>query len=154
MKNSVTNRSASAVGSRRPSIARPRCTSGHANPTQVFIESLKKVDQLEADLVLPAHEDVFEDLHGRIAEIIAHHEARLAHALQAIDLEAKTAYEIAAEMPWLSDADTGEEKAFADLDESGRAMATGEAWAHLEYLRFKGKVCTEPKDGLIYYKAV
>ena len=123
------------------------------NPLAIFIDSLKKVDQLDADLVFPAHEHVFEDLHGRISEIISHHEVRLEHALEAIRHESKTAYEIASEMPWISDVETGEETTFADLDASGRAMAAGETWAHLEYLRFEGRVEKESRDDLIFYRA-
>ena len=124
------------------------------NPLAVFIDSLKRVDKLEADIVLPAHEYVFEDLHGRIAELLCHHESRLEHALEAIRHEAKTAYQVASEMPWMAEAGSGEEMAFSELDAAGRAMAAGEAWAHLEYLRFESKVEQETKDELVLYKAV
>jgi hypothetical protein len=57
-------------------------------------------------------------------------------------------------MPWMADVSAGEEVAFADLDEAGRAMAAGEAWAHLEYLRIDGRVTRESRDGLTLYRAV
>jgi glyoxylase-like metal-dependent hydrolase (beta-lactamase superfamily II) len=123
------------------------------NPLGAYLDSLRNTDHLDVDLVLPAHEEVFEDFHGRIAEIIAHHEERLDHALNAVREEAKTAYDIAAEIPWTMDHDAGEAASFAELDGLGRGLATGETMAHLEYLRVACSVVTELKGELVFYRA-
>src|SRR6185437_13134090 len=49
-----------------------------ADPLDDYIESLTRVEQLEVDLVLPAHGDPFTDHRGRIATIKAHHDDRKA----------------------------------------------------------------------------
>jgi glyoxylase-like metal-dependent hydrolase (beta-lactamase superfamily II) len=123
------------------------------NPLGAYLDSLREVNKLDVDLVLPGHEEVFEGLQRRVSEIIAHHKDRLDHALKAIKHEAKTAYNVAAEMPWTVDAKLGEEVSFNALDALGRGMATGETLAHLEYLIDKERVTKESRDGVILYKA-
>ena len=53
-------------------------TQQFPNPLGEYLESLLKVQNLDVDEVLPAHEYRFADLHGRLDEIITHHADRLA----------------------------------------------------------------------------
>jgi glyoxylase-like metal-dependent hydrolase (beta-lactamase superfamily II) len=124
------------------------------NPLGLYFDSLREIDKLDVALVLPGHDNVFEDLHERIEGIISHHGARLDHALEAIQEGAKTAYEIAADMPWMAEAQTDEGVSFADMDPMSRGLATGETMAHLEYLRFECKVKTESNNGKLLYRRV
>ena len=54
------------------------------NPLQLYLESLGRFDELPADtLVLPSHGKPFRGLHTRIAQLRAHHAARLAEVMDA-----------------------------------------------------------------------
>jgi len=55
------------------------------NPLKEYLASLEKVRQLEVDVVLPAHRNVFHDLTGRIAELKEHHATRLTQILDSLD---------------------------------------------------------------------
>lgn len=124
------------------------------NPLRSYLASLKKVEKLPVDLVLPAHEHVFDGLRQRVGEIASHHEERTGHIVRALWREAKTAYQIALELPWTPDSITGEETSFGDLDVFGKVMATGETLAHLQYLLGEGKVELESRDGMALYRGV
>lgn len=108
-----------------------------------FLRSLAKVRPLPARLVLPAHGPVFTDLVGRVDELLAHHEKRLAQCLAAISTDtrtdagtaASTAYEVARQLPW-----TRREKAFTELSLFNRLLAVWETLAHLELLLSRGAV--------------
>ena len=52
-------------------------TQQAADPLGDFLASLSKLQGLETDEVLPAHEYRFSDLAGRLDEMIAHHDDRL-----------------------------------------------------------------------------
>ncbi|WP_019139830.1 MBL fold metallo-hydrolase [Noviherbaspirillum massiliense] len=55
-----------------------------ANPVKLYLDSLEKFRGLPEDtLVLPSHGKPFRGLHTRIAQLIDHHEARLAEVLAA-----------------------------------------------------------------------
>ena len=45
-----------------------------ANPLGDYLDSLRKVQNLPASIVLPGHGEPFTDLAGRVQEIIEHHE--------------------------------------------------------------------------------
>jgi glyoxylase-like metal-dependent hydrolase (beta-lactamase superfamily II) len=55
-----------------------------ANPLQLYLDSLARYERLPADtLVLPSHGKPFRGLHTRIAQLRAHHAARLAEVVAA-----------------------------------------------------------------------
>ena len=124
------------------------------NPLGSYLASLRMTRDLEVDMILPAHEHVFNDLRRRIGEIISHHEERLHDAMSSIQHDAKTAYQIASELPWLVNPQTGVGMPFANIDALGKGLATGETLAHLEYLRVEGKLERETKGDILFYKAV
>jgi glyoxylase-like metal-dependent hydrolase (beta-lactamase superfamily II) len=62
------------------------------------MESLKKVQQLDVELVLPAHGAVYKDPRYRAHRLIQHHEYRKQEMHDTIRQHAKTAYEIALEV--------------------------------------------------------
>ncbi len=49
----------------------------HSNPLGDYLESLRKVQDLATEEILPAHEYRFSGLHDRIEEIMVHHAERL-----------------------------------------------------------------------------
>jgi glyoxylase-like metal-dependent hydrolase (beta-lactamase superfamily II) len=122
------------------------------NPLKSYLASLKEVDRLDVDIVLPGHEHIFTDLHKRIGELFSHHEQRVDDILNVIRDEEKTAYQIASEVPWILETEGGKVVCFADLAVFDRGMATGETLAHLEYLRMGGKVKRISREGIAFYK--
>ena len=54
------------------------------NPLGQYLQSLRKVGELDADLVLPAHGDPFRSISRRVRELLAHHDEREAEVLEAV----------------------------------------------------------------------
>ena len=73
---------------------------GVENPLQDYLNSLKKVEQLDVKLLLTAHGTPVEDMYGRIKELYQHHEHRLAEVVQILGDKQKTAYDVAKDMTW------------------------------------------------------
>jgi glyoxylase-like metal-dependent hydrolase (beta-lactamase superfamily II) len=111
------------------------------NPLRLYLESLERYRPLAADtLVLPSHGLPFRGLHARLDALRAHHEERLARALDALDTPRSGAELI----PVL----------FArELDSHQYGFAIGETLAHLHYLEWQGRV-TRLLDGDGVYRFV
>ncbi len=103
------------------------------DPLGDYLDSIDKLRSLDVNLVLPAHQHHFADLPGRLAELDAHHDKRLAAVLAACRGPGRTGYEIASEVPW----DVG---TWDSMDDFLRRAALGETLSHLEYLRRRGRV--------------
>lgn len=104
--------------------------SGH-DPLGDFLRSLDKLRPYrEAEEVLPAHEQRFVHLEGRIDELIGHHEARFEEVLTAIRNGHDTAYGIAGQMHW--------SRSWDRIEGFMRRAAVGEAMAHLKALEYRG----------------
>ncbi len=116
------------------------------NPLGDFINALRKLENLPVSRVLPAHQQIFEDLRGRIAAIVEHHEHRKREVLQAIRNGCRTAYDISARITWDIPGMTWEQ--FPPLE---KRSAVTETVAHLECLRWEGKVTRRTGDGVIHY---
>lgn len=63
------------------------------DPLRAYLDSLREFRQLPAQLVLPSHGPLFNDLPGRIEEIRAFHRRRLARTLAFCRGEPRTAFE-------------------------------------------------------------
>ncbi len=101
-----------------------------ANPLQLWLDSLERLDALEPDtLVLPSHQRVFRGLHARTQELREHHEQQF-DALRSHLAESApvTAFEAMGQLfPRLRHA----------VDDM---LALGETIAHLSWLRHAGEV--------------
>jgi glyoxylase-like metal-dependent hydrolase (beta-lactamase superfamily II) len=98
------------------------------DPLRLYLDSLEKFDDLPEDtLVLPSHGKPFRGLHTRIAQLRAHHEARLDEVL-AVCVEPKSAVDIVPVMFKRA------------LDAHQLSFALGEALAHLHTLWYAGKL--------------
>ena len=103
------------------------------DPLGRFLASLSELKALNVRLALPGHRGLITDWRGRIEELIAHHQQRLEHTLEAIESGAHSVFEIAARLFPL-DRLTPHEWRFA--------MA--ETLAHLNYLRERDRLtCTQ-----------
>ena len=107
-----------------------------ANPLQLWLASLRKLDRLAPDtLVLPSHQGVFRGLHARVEELLDHHEQQF-ELLRAELARGGPATALAltrVQFPKLRHA----------MDEM---MALGECIAHLSWLRNEGEVSRDVAD--------
>ena len=98
------------------------------DPLGDFLDALRRMRDLKVTRVLPAHGDPFDDLAGRVDQILAHHDARLDAVLAALDGHARDGYTTARMLfPVLRSAN--EER-----------FALAETLAHLRYLERRGRV--------------
>jgi len=120
------------------------------NPLRDYIDSLIKVDRLGVNFVFPGHGPVFNSLKLRAAEIFNHHEQRKEAIMKVLNEGLKTAYQVAAEIPWKPELGG---VAFSDLGSWDRRLAVLETIAHLKLLTSEGKVGKIDKDGVSLYLA-
>lgn len=104
-------------------------------PLLNFLRSLERVRELPAKLVLPAHGPAFQDLAGRVDELLEHHRRRLLLCEEAIVAGARTASDVARALPW-----TRRGRRFDDLDTFNQMLAVAESAAHLEVLAERGEL--------------
>jgi len=116
------------------------------NPLADYLSALHKVSNLPVDFVFPAHGEVFTDLHGRIEEIIQHHDERQAEILSVMTGDPHTAFQVAESIRW----STGGIP-FAKLPPIQMRMAVTETLAHLELLSAKGGLEKSFINGLVWY---
>jgi glyoxylase-like metal-dependent hydrolase (beta-lactamase superfamily II) len=111
-------------------------------PLHDFLGSLAKVRALPDLRLLPAHGPVADSSHARIDELVAHHDHRLQICLDAVAGGARTAWEVAGEIPW-----TRHERRREELGPFDAVLAAYETLAHLELLHLQGRlVRTERGD--------
>jgi glyoxylase-like metal-dependent hydrolase (beta-lactamase superfamily II) len=92
------------------------------------------LERPDAEL-LPAHGAPGGSAHARATELIEHHETRLAETVHAVDrLGSATAAQVARLLTW-----TRRRRAYADLDDFNRMIATCETIAHLDVLVARGR---------------
>jgi glyoxylase-like metal-dependent hydrolase (beta-lactamase superfamily II) len=118
------------------------------NPLADYLDSLRLVRKLQAELVLPGHGEPFRGLPERTDELLAHHQRRLDEILELLSerpgLEL-SGYEIAARMRW------SRQRTWDDLSGFERRMAVTEALAHIELLHDRGDLEKRHGDGGIRY---
>lgn len=126
-----------------------QCWSDAENPLKAYLKSLDKVAGLDVARTLPGHRRLINDPRPRIAELQAHHRARLGEVLAILSGGPLNAFEIAARMTWDIQADRWE-----DFPVAQQWFATGEALAHLRYLEEEGKIARlEAGDGVRFTRA-
>jgi glyoxylase-like metal-dependent hydrolase (beta-lactamase superfamily II) len=109
--------------------------SDDRNPLEQYFASLDKVSQLDIELVLPGHRSIFRNCRGRIEELKEHHQKRLNEITSILEKGEKHAFQVASEMSWDIVCDSW------DLfPVSQKWFATGEAIAHLKYLKERGVI--------------
>jgi glyoxylase-like metal-dependent hydrolase (beta-lactamase superfamily II) len=114
-----------------------------------YLGSLARTLALPDARLLPAHGPVTGSTHERVNELLAHHDARLAETLAAVQAGNGTAYEVARAIKW-----TRRLRPFTDLDLFGQVQAVNETAAHLEVLLVRGQLTREVSaDGTDVYQA-
>jgi glyoxylase-like metal-dependent hydrolase (beta-lactamase superfamily II) len=120
--------------------------SDEGNPLLSYLRSLDKVYELAVEVVLPGHRSIFRGCRERIEEIKDHHQKRADEILTILKNGSRNAFEVASEMTW--------DITWESWDRfpiSQKWFATGEAIAHLKYLREKGMVLRETLGGKFVY---
>jgi glyoxylase-like metal-dependent hydrolase (beta-lactamase superfamily II) len=118
------------------------------NPLRDYLRSLHRVRELEVELVLPAHEQIFTDLRSRVDEILEHHRRRNEEIVGTLKDGPKTAYQISEQITWMPE--VGGVR-FHDLSHWDQRMAVSEALAHITALKEQGTIDRYIKDGIVYY---
>jgi glyoxylase-like metal-dependent hydrolase (beta-lactamase superfamily II) len=121
------------------------------NPLADYLDSLRLVGQLQAELVLPGHGDPFAGLAERVAELTAHHQARLREIralLGADPARGATAFDVARRMRW------GSRRTWDDLSSFECRLAVTETLAHLELLHARRQVAKHFAEGIATYAPV
>jgi len=119
--------------------------SKEGNPLKDYLASLDKVYDLDVELVLPGHRQLFTDHRKRIQELKHHHEARANEVLSILEKGEQTAYEVASQMSWDIDY-----KSWKQFPASQKWFATGEAIAHLAYLEQKGMITRKGQEKVLF----
>jgi glyoxylase-like metal-dependent hydrolase (beta-lactamase superfamily II) len=113
-----------------------------ANPLALYLESLGRYETMAPDtLVLPSHGKPFRGVRTRIAQLRAHHDARLDEVRTACAEQPMSAADIVPIM-----------FRRRELDIHQMTFALGEALAHLNLLWLAGELVREHgDDGVIRY---
>ena len=117
------------------------------NPLGDYIASLQRLDTLEVDDVLPAHEHEFKGLSNRLTEIQEHHEERLGEMIAIVGEDGATAYDVASTLVWTIGT-------FDTFSPWIRRAAISETLAHLEYAVYEGRLSQKKRDGVVRYDQV
>jgi len=110
-----------------------------ANPLGDYLASLDRMKTIVADEVLPAHEYRFAGLEARLAEIEAHHAARLDAIEEALESRpGSSAWDLTLSLEW--------SRPWDEIPSFMQRAANGETLAHLVLLEARGRVRRD--DGL------
>jgi glyoxylase-like metal-dependent hydrolase (beta-lactamase superfamily II) len=114
-----------------------------ADPLREFLASLTRLEQCAEDtVVLPSHGRPFRGLHGRLADVRAHHEQQLEDVRKACSNGPRTAFEV---LPVMFG---------RPLRGFHRVLAMGETVAHLSYLCSSGLLQRRQRgDGVLEFVA-
>lgn len=96
----------------------------------LYIDSLKKIQELPVRTLLPAHRNFNRNIRERIHRLLEHHAERLAEIAQAVKNNPdSTAFTIASKITW-----SARGRKFEEFSPNQKWFAMGETLAHLQYL--------------------
>ena len=127
----------------------PNITTWHTLPNSLFhyMQSLRQISELPVAMVLSAHRENDGDFQQRVAQLLRHHQKRLAEAWQIIaDSPGINGYDVASRMKW-----SIRTKDWQHFPPGQRWFAVGEALAHLNYLVDNKFITRTMCDGLNTY---
>jgi glyoxylase-like metal-dependent hydrolase (beta-lactamase superfamily II) len=111
-----------------------------------YLRALRKVQQLDVKMVLPAHEQPFANLSQRVEELLGHHERRLQQVLEPLRRRCLSAREVASQVEWM----VGQ---WDRMDGMNRLLAIQETLAHLRLLQEQGRITVVEKEGVSLFQA-
>lgn len=111
------------------------------DPLGDFLDSLERIEKLDADLAHPAHEHDFEDIASRARSLAAHHESRLAEILDLLrGSPGLTSWETAQNLTW--------RRPLLESETSNKRLALTETQAHLVHLARRGLIAPDDERGM------
>ena len=116
-------------------------------PLASYLSSLEAMLKRPDARLLPAHGAPGPSAHARATELLEHHEVRLGETSRVLDAAgATTASRVAQQLTW-----TRRRRAYDELDDFNKMIATCETIAHLDVLvdRGQAQVVSDP-DGAIF----
>ncbi|MDD5702082.1 MAG: MBL fold metallo-hydrolase [Dehalococcoidales bacterium] len=116
------------------------------NPLGDYLYALGKLSNLPVTQVHPGHQYSFSDLKGRVKAILNHHQARENEIQKFVGNGTYSAYEIAANISWEIPG-----LSFDEFVPFHKRMAITETIAHVEHMRWEGKLRKTLKDKYILY---
>jgi glyoxylase-like metal-dependent hydrolase (beta-lactamase superfamily II) len=116
------------------------------DPLGEYQSALNKLRHLPAKQVLPAHENIFTDLPGRIEALFTHHREREAEILKVLNGNSLSAYEVSSHVKWNT------QKPWGKLPPLVKRSAVMETIAHLEHMRWEGALKKETNADHITYR--
>lgn len=119
------------------------------NPLGDYIYALSKLGNLPVKQVHPGHESSFNDLQGRVRMILDHHHRREKEIVETMDHRTHNCYEIASKLTWNMHGLTWNQ--FPSLQ---KRFAITETIAHVEHLRWNGKIHKTFTNGCFRYNLV
>jgi glyoxylase-like metal-dependent hydrolase (beta-lactamase superfamily II) len=105
------------------------------DPLTDYLHSLEKIEKLDVDIVLPAHEEAFTNHRERIKQLRDHHDQRLAEIINGLRPGRLAAYTLASKIHW-----NVNYKSWDEFPIFEKYLAVGETVAHLNLLEQKGVV--------------
>ena len=115
-------------------------------PLADYLTSLRLMTTFADARLLPAHGPVVPSAHARVAELLAHHDERLAEALRVLGTQTLDGYAVARRLTW-----TRRRLPFAGLDDFNRMLAIAETVAHLDVLVARGRLTVTVDRGVNRY---
>lgn len=103
-----------------------------------YLNSIKKIQNLNVALVLPGHGPPIEDFRGAVRKTLDHHQQRLSMVLSVLSLGEKTAYEISKVL-------------FPNTKSFEVFLGVSEVLGHLRILSDEGRIHFTSRNGIDYY---
>ncbi len=116
------------------------------DPLKKYLSSLDRVYELDIELVLPGHKDIFRNCKERIRELKDHHRQRGDEVISILEEGSKNAYQVASQMTWNIDCES-----WSSFPALQKFFATGETIAHLKYLDGKGMIRKKMREQKMVY---
>ncbi|MFZ3572750.1 MBL fold metallo-hydrolase [Streptomyces sp. BH097] len=128
-----------------PSIGFELAEPGGA-PLADYLDSLRLMTRYADARLLPAHGPVTDSAHARVAELLAHHDDRLAESLAVLGERTLDAHAVARGLGW-----TRRNVPFAELSAFNQMLAVNETAAHLDVLVLREQAVAVAADGVDRY---
>ncbi len=116
-------------------------------PLGDYLASLNVIMRLPDLTLLPAHGPAGGSTHGRVGELLAHHDHRLAAMAAVLAGGERTAYQVAGALPW-----TSRQRRLAELDWMNQMLAICETSYHLDLLVARSLAASRLADGVRLYR--
>ncbi|MFL5998789.1 MAG: MBL fold metallo-hydrolase [Streptomyces sp.] len=124
-------------------------TEAGGRPLADYLDSLRLMSRYADTRLLPAHGPVTDSVHTRVAELLTHHDDRLAKSLTALGEATLDAHAVARKLGW-----TRREVPFGDLNAFNQMLAVNETAAHLDVLVLRGRATVAFVGGVNQYTRV